>query len=166
MKIERERIGKVNNENEVRNEDGSEIGKKNELVIEEVGVDEIEDIGIEEDNGREEKLNKWEMVRKLNIVNREMRKVDDEEILGELEMIGVGEEKEMEVVKLVLKKGKEIEVFLKEDVNWRNRNGRDKRRKDKWNKRKVKIRDNRRVRGEYWGNWKKDKEGGMKDYRN
>ena len=114
VEIARAGIGAVDHAAAVGHADDGQVGAHHALVVEEVGVDALADIGVAADLGGAEPFHQRDMVRAFDVEHGEVRQVDDAAILAHGEMLGIGDAPEMAVVPLVLAHRHAVAVFLQQ----------------------------------------------------
>src|SRR6185312_13218985 len=77
VEVARSGIGAVDHATTVGHADHGQVGAYHALVIEEVGVDALADIGVATDLGRAHPLHQGDVIRAFDVVHREMREVHD-----------------------------------------------------------------------------------------
>ena len=112
--VARAGIGAVDHAAAVGHADHGQVGAHHALVVEEVGVDALADVGIAADLGGADPFHQRDVVRAFDVEHVEVRQVDDAAILAHGEMLGVGDAPEMAVVPLVLAHRHAVAVFLQQ----------------------------------------------------
>ena len=114
VEVARSGIGAVDHAAAVGHADDGEVGAHHALVVEEVGVDALADIGVAADLCRAEPFHQRDMVGPFDVEHVEMRQVHDAAILAHGEMLGIGDAPEMAVVPLVLAHRHAVAVFFQQ----------------------------------------------------
>jgi hypothetical protein len=102
VEVARAGIGAVDDAAAVGQAEDGQVGAHHALVVEEVGVDALADIGVAADLGRAEPFQQLDMVGAFDVDHVEMARVDDAAILAHRQVLGVGDAPEVAVVPLVL----------------------------------------------------------------
>ncbi len=114
VEVARAGIGAVDHAAAVGHAEDGEVGAHHALVVEEVGVDALADIGVAADLGRAQPFHQLDMVGPFDVEHGEMRQVDDAAILAHRQMLGIGDAPEMAVVPFVLAHRNAVAVFLQQ----------------------------------------------------
>ena len=114
VEVARAGVGAVDHAAAVGHADDGEVGAHHALVVEEVGVDALADVGVAADLRGAEPFHQRDVVRAFDVGHVEVREVDDAAILAHREMLGVGDAPEMAVVPLVLAHRHAVAVFLQQ----------------------------------------------------
>ena len=114
VEVARAGIGAVDHAAAVGHADHGEVGAHHALVVEEVGVDALADIGVAADLRGAEPFHQRDVVGALDVEDVEVRQVDDAAILAHREMLGIGDAPEVAVVPLVLAHRDAVAVLLQQ----------------------------------------------------
>ena len=95
-------VGAVDHAAAVRHPQHRQVRAHVPLLVEEVGVDALADVGVAADLRGADPFHQRDRVGPLDVDDREVRKVDDAAVLAHRELFGVGDAPEMAVVPLVL----------------------------------------------------------------